>query len=205
MTAAACLVGDVDAGPTQVRGRGIQAQDAMSMHALIGRTVIARDLVSRGMRPTLVKSLTNVRQREVRQLWFEKHGQHSTPGQTPKNLVHYLKGDRQHCDISYAAVVYLNLSDQSAKYQIDPAVIIDAYDIVQHDVPTFSVEAMYYIARDWKNRQFHYEDCPKCRLPFITHLEDERHAHCPFCATVGKLSLSAINARAQKMATKDAS
>ncbi|TXI08260.1 MAG: hypothetical protein E6Q76_07375 [Rhizobium sp.] len=177
---------------------------APSYTIAIQQRLLASHLLQHGLQLSLTKAITQVPHSEVRKIYVELYGQKPRPGKTPESVMHFITSDQDNLCITLAALIYVNLTEESSRYQIDPLAMIKAFEIAREFIPSLRINALFYCARDYKEREYHFHHCPTCETHYVSHNNDHSNQQCPACSTTGHLTLSAIKAIAKNKAALSA-
>lgn len=142
---------------------------------------IAVRLLSGGVRPTHVESVTKVSKHRLSALWNDIHG-HPAKGQTPTFAYTFLKNSRS----AKQAAIYLSVyraivNEHEGKIGPDDLKLFlnsfDFYTAYNRGFRTLSMEQCFYLWRDYRKKSLVLRNCSRCRTNYV-YSEHQDAADC---------------------------
>jgi len=166
-------------------------------HVAILRTLgRVHDLVSRGMRPSLIASVVATNTKTIGQVYRAIMGRSPPSGQPPNNALHYLRKKDEYAILgALMAIAYMRQRSDQTSRSICPDTLCLTSDFIRANVgrsdiyhpllnsdtqPTAAgvppisgtlIEMLYFIIRDIQIKQADLVKCthPTCGRPYIWH------------------------------------
>lgn len=158
---------------------GIKSMNASRMH----KWQIAHFLISGGVRPINVESVTRLSRHQLNSLWVAIHG-FPAKGQTPVFSCIYF---RSHHAIREGIALVKILSMYGDQDINDPAVFLAAYQRFREVMPwnaELSMEKAFYLWRDYRKKIIVLRHCTRCKASYLyTEQADASNTmrNCTFC------------------------
>lgn len=159
---------------------GVKSIDAHRMH----RWQIAHFLISGGVRPINVESVTRLSRHQLNGLWVAMHG-YPAKGQTPLFSCAYFQSHKSIRE-GIAFVKLLNWYEHSGEIK-DPAFFLGVYQRFRELMPwtaEMTMEKAFYLWRDYRQKTIVLRRCTQCKASYLyTQQEDAGNVmrNCPFC------------------------
>jgi hypothetical protein len=141
---------------------------------------LARDLICAGLRLSIVRGLTGIGTRVLRQWWKEIHGVRPSNGKLPETVLSFIRNMDSAALLSACSVLHLRLRGDN----LSPESLLVVWREFQrlYDVP-IDINATYFAIRDIKARIVVLTRCDVCGASFIYDAGSKHTDHCPFCET----------------------
>lgn len=138
----------------------------------------AQQLISAGLRLTIVQHLTGVKTNVARDLWHEIHGKKPSTGKLPETSLCFMVTSSAACRVSAFAVFYSHFSNQN--YNISSSRLIAAYGEFNKIIPGFDINAAYRVVTDLFIGFMTFKRCKECSASFV-YSDHSKSSKCPFC------------------------
>lgn len=140
---------------------------------------LAHDLIRAGLRLSIVRSLTKVGTRALRQWWKDIHGVRPSNGKLPETVLSFIK-DRNSAAVVSAFAAFHN-SVHGKTLTADK--LLDSWQEFQRICAPLDINAAYFAVRDIRARIVILSHCNVCHADFIYDSGSKHTEQCPFCAT----------------------
>lgn len=141
----------------------------------------AKDLITLGMRGSIVSALTGVSGHHVKKIWYDIHNRVPPCGQLPAGVHVFIKDPITAANLS-GFVSFCIMKHGDVKTAMTARNIINAqlaYSWVSGS--TVDITAAYYALRDVASEMVLWHYCRGCRAYHMAHLRTYQMRHCPFC------------------------
>lgn len=140
---------------------------------------LARDLISAGLRLTIVQALTGVGVRTLRQWWKHVHGIRPSNGKLPESVLSFIKDKDSAARLSAFAAFHRRLHGS----ELTAESLLTTWREYQQICGAIDINAAYFAARDVKARIVVLQRCQECNAGFIYDAGSRHTDRCPFCKT----------------------
>lgn len=140
---------------------------------------LAHDLIRAGLRLSIVRGLTDIGTRTLRQWWKDIHGVRPSNGKLPETVLSFVR------DLDTAAVVsaYAALHLRLRGHELSPASLLATWREFRRLCAPIDINAAYFAIRDIKARIVVLAHCNTCGAAFIYDAGSKHTDRCPFCET----------------------
>ena len=139
----------------------------------------AHDLIHAGLRLSIVRGLTGIGIRTLRQWWKDVHGSSPPNGKLPDTVLSFIKDADMAANISAYAAFYLRLHGM----EISPASLLETWREFRRICAPIDINAAYFAIRDVKAGIVVLARCNTCSAAFIYDAGSKHTYRCPFCKT----------------------
>lgn len=139
----------------------------------------ARDLIHAGLRQSIVRGLTLLGTRGLRQWWKDIHGVKPSNGKLPETVLSFIKDRDAAARLSAFGAMYRRLHGS----ELTADSLLVTWREFQHICGPLDINAAYFAARDIKARIVMLAHCGVCNANFIYDSGSRFTDNCPFCAT----------------------
>ena len=138
---------------------------------------LANQLIRIGLRLSIVRSMTHLGTRILRQWWKEAHGVSPVNGKLPESVLSFIKDKSTASRLSAFAGMHQLIygTELTAKS------LLTTWREFQEICGPLDINAAYFAARDVKARIVVLSRCPKCNATYIYDAGSKHTDHCPFC------------------------
>lgn len=140
---------------------------------------LAYDLIRAGMRPSIVRGLTNVSALTLRQWWKDIHKVRPSNGKLPETVLSFIRGFDTAAAVSAYAAFHLRLRGR----ELSPASLLDTWREFRRLCAPIDINAAYFAIRDIRARIVVLARCNTCSAAFIYDAGSKYTDRCPFCKT----------------------
>jgi hypothetical protein len=140
---------------------------------------LAHNLIQAGLRLSIVRGMTSVGTRTLRQWWKDTHGVKSSNGKLPESVLSFIKDKDSATRLSAFAAFYKRLNGVN----LSPVSLLGAWREFQSACGPLDINAAYFAARDVRARIVMLAQCQVCHAAFIYDAGSKHTGHCPFCDT----------------------
>jgi hypothetical protein len=140
---------------------------------------LARDLIRAGLRLSIVRGMTDIGARTLRQWWKDIHGVRPSNGKLPETVLSFIRDLDTAAAISAYAAIHLRLCGQD----LSPASLLATWREFQRLCAPIDINAAYFAIRDIRARIVVPARCSTCRAAFIYDTGNKYTDLCPFCET----------------------
>lgn len=143
-------------------------------------------LLKSGLRIPLVRSLTGMSWRSLRDLWEVWHGSDiHPPGRMPSNAFAYIKAGQSQVALATLVTVYLSLEKE---HQTPTDAFVAAWAstrLFQGQETQLDINAAWYAVRDTKAGLMSFCKCKDCKAGyFFDAKETRKKTKCVFCGSL---------------------
>ncbi len=139
----------------------------------------AHDLIRVGLRLSIIRGLTRIGTRTLRQWWREIHGVSPSNGKLPETVLSYIKDRDTAARLSAFAVLHQRLYGG----ELSTASLLTTWKEYQTVCGPLDINAAYFAARDVRVQIVVLSQCQECSGTFIYDTGNKCTKHCPFCET----------------------
>ena len=145
----------------------------------LGNLQLAHDLIQAGLRLSIVRGMTRIGTRTLRQWWKDVYGVSPPNGKLPESVLSFIKDKNSAARLSAFAAFHKRLygSDRS------PSGLLTAWREFQSVCDPVDINAAYFTVRDIRARIVMFVPCKSCHAGFIYDSGSKHTDHCPFCDT----------------------
>jgi hypothetical protein len=152
--------------------------------------LLARELIARRARVSIVHLETGVSRGRLRQLYRELHG-HSAPcGQLPAIGCAAIQTRRTQLHASLLARAYERIGGPSVYRTLDIRSVIAAHDVyrllARRAAPEIDFTAAWVIARDLRVGASQLCRCPRCEVHYLVSENSRTAPTCPVCTVYAR-------------------
>lgn len=140
---------------------------------------LARDLMRAGLRLSIVRGLTRIGTRTLRQWWKDIHGVRPSNGKLPESVLSFIKDKDSAARLS----AFTALHKRVYGLVLTPQSLLVAWQEFQRLCGPLDINAAYYAIRDAKARIVVLARCDVCNAAFIFDVGNKHTEQCPFCDT----------------------
>lgn len=140
---------------------------------------LAHELIRAGLRPSIVRALTNIGPRTLRQWWKDIHGVRPSNGKLPETVLSFVRNLDTAAVVSAYAALHLRLCGN----ELSPASLLATWREFQRLCSPIDINAAYFAIRDIKARIVVLAHCNTCKAAFIYDVGSKHTDRCPFCET----------------------
>ncbi|WP_284155524.1 FlhC family transcriptional regulator [Sulfuricystis multivorans] len=145
----------------------------------LDRLRLARDLIKAGLRLAVVRSMTDIGTRTLRQWWKDIHGVRPSNGKLPESVLSFIKDKDSAARLSAFAAIHRRLYGAT----LTPETLLSTWQEFQDICCPIDINAAYFAARDVKARIVAFPRCTQCSASFIYDRGSRHTDRCPFCGT----------------------
>lgn len=139
----------------------------------------AHDLMKVGLRLSIIRGLTRIGTRTLRQWWKDIHGVKPANGKLPETVLSYIKDRESAARLSAFAVLHRRLFNKD----LTASTLITAWREFQDVCGPIDINAAYFAARDVRVKIVLLSECRTCSATFIYDTGNKHTTKCPFCNT----------------------
>lgn len=141
---------------------------------------LAHDLVRARLRLSIVRGLTGVGTKTLRQWWKEIHGVRPPNGKLPETVLSFIRSAETAAVISAYSAFYMRLCG----HEVMPAsgLFTTWLEFNRFFLP-IDINAAYFAIRDLRARIVVLARCSACSAVFIYDVGNTHTECCPFCKT----------------------
>lgn len=139
----------------------------------------AHDLIRAGLRLSIVRGLTRIGTRGLRQWWKDVHGVKPANGKLPETVLSFIKDKDAAAVISAYGALYKRLHGSVLTAES----LLAAWCEFERICEPIDINAAYFAARDIKARIVILALCGVCSANFIYDSGSRFTDNCPFCGT----------------------
>lgn len=166
----------------------------MSCLSHLNNLIIARDLISAGLRLPIVGRLTGVGTRILRKLWKEIHGTSPKNGRLPDTVLSFIEDYDSAAKLAafvaihktiYGVSVPASVDDKLNHLSLTPQSLLSAWREFQIiSTANLDINAAYYAVRDVSIQIVMFIKCRTCDARFIYDPRKKYTECCPFCKAI---------------------
>lgn len=139
----------------------------------------AHELIRAGLRLSIVRGLTRIGTRGLRQWWKDVHGVKPSNGKLPETVLSFIKDKDTAAAISAFGAMYRHLHGSVLTAES----LLAAWHEYERICGPMDINAAYFAARDIKVRIVMLALCSICNANFIYDSGSRFTDNCPFCGT----------------------
>lgn len=139
----------------------------------------ARELIQAELRLTIVRGLTRIGTRTLRQWWRDIHGVKASNGKLPESVLSFIRDKDAAARLSAFAVLNRRLHGQT----LTPESLLSSWREFRRHCAPLDINAAYFAARDVRASIVMLSRCRKCNAVFIYDAGSKHTIRCPFCET----------------------
>lgn len=140
---------------------------------------LAHDLIHAGLRLSIVRGLTDIGTRTLRQWWKEIHGVRPANGKLPETVLSFIHGMDSATLLSAYSALHLRLRGPD----LSPESLLAVWREFQRLCTPIDINAAYFSVRDIRARIVVLAHCNVCGAAFIYDAGSKYTDRCPFCET----------------------
>jgi hypothetical protein len=137
------------------------------------------DLIRAGLRLSIVRWLTGIGTRTLRQWWKETHGARPSNGKLPETVLSFIHDMDSAALLSTYAALHLRLRGPD----LSPESLLAVRREFQRFCAPIDINAAYFAVRDIRARIVVLTHCRVCGATFIYDAGSKHTDRCPFCET----------------------
>jgi hypothetical protein len=141
---------------------------------------LAHALIQAGLRLSIVRGLTRIGTRTLRQWWKDIHGAKPSNGKLPESVLSFIKDKDSAVKLSAFVAVYKRLNYGIV---ISPENLLATWREFLRICGTIDINAAYFAVRDVKVGIVVFSRCDQCNAGFIYDAGSRYTDRCPFCGT----------------------
>ncbi|MDO9227332.1 MAG: FlhC family transcriptional regulator [Pseudomonadota bacterium] len=145
----------------------------------LGSLQQANDLIRAGLRLSLVRGLTGIGTRTLRQWWKDIHGVKPSNGKLPETVLSFIRDRRMAARLSAYAALHERLNGRSLTAEN----LLSTWQEFQQFCGPLDINSAYFAARDVKTKIVLLSNCQVCNASYISDAGSKYTDHCPFCDT----------------------
>lgn len=140
---------------------------------------LARELIRAGLRLSIVRALTDIGTRTLRQWWKDIHGVRPPNGKLPESVLSYANDIESASLLSAYAALHFRMSGK----ELSAESLLTTWREFQRLCAPIDINAAYFAVRDVKARIVVLAHCNTCSAAFIYDAGSKHTDRCPFCET----------------------
>lgn len=140
---------------------------------------LASDLIRAGLRLSIVRGLTKIGTRALRQWWKDIHGVKPSNGKLPETVLSFIRDQNSAAVVSAYAALHLRLRGTD----LSPEALLSVWREFQRLCAPIDINAAYFAIRDVRARIVVLAHCNVCSAAFIYDAGSKHTDRCPFCGT----------------------
>jgi Flagellar transcriptional activator (FlhC). len=140
--------------------------------------LLAHELIRAGLRLSIVRGMTNVGTRALRQWWKDIHGTKPSNGKLPESVLSFIKDKDAAARIAACAALHNRLHPK-----LTAESLLVSWKESQRLCGPIDINAAYFAVRDVKAGIVVLARCRVCGASFIYDAGSKHTDHCPFCET----------------------
>lgn len=140
---------------------------------------LANELIRAGLRLSIVRSLTNIGTRALRQWWKDIHGVKPANGKLPETVLSFIKDKDSAAVLSAFGAFHKRLHGTALTAEN----LLTVWQEFQRICGPLDINAAYFTVRDIRARIVMLSHCDVCHADFIYDAGSKHTDHCPFCGT----------------------
>jgi len=137
----------------------------------------AHDLIQAGLRLSIVRGLTDVGTRTLRQWWKDIHGVKPSNGKLPESVLSFIRDKDSAARLAAYAALHKRLHGAVLRAEN----LLSTWREYQHYCGPMDINAAYFAVRDVKAGIVILAHCRVCNAAFIYDSGSRHTDHCPFC------------------------
>ncbi len=139
----------------------------------------AHELIRVGLRLSIIRGLTRIGTRTLRQWWKEVHGVSPSNGKLPETVLSYIKDREMGARLSAFAALHQRLFPD----ELTTTSLLATWREYQSICGPIDINAAYFAARDVLVSIVMLVPCRECNALFIYDAGSKHTDFCPFCET----------------------
>lgn len=147
--------------------------------AELERLQLAHELIRAGLRLSIVRGLTGIGTRTLRQWWKDAHGAKPSNGKLPESVLSFMKDRDSSARLSAFAALHKRLHGAT----LSPGSLLTTWREFQRICGPIDINAAYFAVRDIKAHIVTLAHCGVCNAAFIYDVGSRHTERCPFCGT----------------------
>lgn len=140
---------------------------------------LAHALIHAGLRLSIVRGMTNIGTRTMRQWWKEVHGTKPSNGKLPESVMSFIKDKDSAARLSAFAALHKRLHGS----ELTPESLLTTWREYQRLCGPVDINAAYFAVRDVRAWIVSLARCRVCNASFIYDTGSRHTERCPFCDT----------------------
>lgn len=140
---------------------------------------LAHDLIRAGLRLSIVRGLTDIGTRTLRQWWKDIHGVRPSNGKLPETVLAFIKNQDNAALLSAYAVFHKRLFGKSLTAES----LLASWREFEKVCSKIDINAAYFAVRDVRAQIVMLASCNTCSAAFIYDVGSKHTDRCPFCET----------------------
>jgi hypothetical protein len=137
----------------------------------------ARDLIEAGLRLSIVRALTDVNTRTLRQWWKDIHGVRPPNGKLPETVLSFIRDS----DSAAVASAYAAFHVRLRGTDLAPESLLTVWREYQRICAPIDINCAYFAIRDIRAGFVVLARCRQCKASFIYDTGSKHTDRCPFC------------------------
>jgi hypothetical protein len=147
----------------------------------INNYLLAYRLIKLGLRPPIVRYLTDLSWRATTDLWLAIHGRPKAGGKLPESVFRYMINFVAAANISSFAAMHIKFFPNQTRLGAEE-LLISYTEFISID-PSFDINVAYRVVMDLCVGIVALRKCPNCMASYVSSKEHYITKKCPFCRT----------------------
>lgn len=139
----------------------------------------AHELIRVGLRLSIIRGMTRIGTRTLRQWWNEIHGVSPANGKLPETVLSFIKDRESAARLAAFAVLHQRLFER----ELTTTSLLTTWREYQRICGPLDINAAYFAARDVRVKIVMLVQCQECNATFIYDAGSKYTDYCPFCET----------------------
>jgi len=139
----------------------------------------AHELIRAGLRLSIIRGMTRIGTRTLRQWWKDVHGVKPSNGKLPETVLSFIKDRDSAARLSAFAALHQRLFASD----LTTTSLMTTWQEYQRICGPLDINAAYFAARDVRVKIVMLVPCQVCNAAFIYDAGSKHTDHCPFCET----------------------
>lgn len=140
---------------------------------------LAHALIQAGLRLSIVRGMTGIGTRTLRQWWKDVHGVRPSNGKLPESVLSFIKDKDSAARLSAFAAFHRRLYGS----ELTPESLLTTWREYQRLCGAIDINAAYFAVRDVRAWIVSLSRCRACHAIFIYDAGSRHTDRCPFCDT----------------------
>ncbi|MBU9211617.1 FlhC family transcriptional regulator [Burkholderia multivorans] len=140
---------------------------------------LAHALIQAGLRLSIVRGMTDIGTRTLRQWWKDVHGVKPSNGKLPESVLSFIKDKDSAARLSAFAALHRRLHGS----ELTPESLLTTWREYQRLCGPVDINAAYFAVRDVRAWIVSLSRCRVCNATFIYDAGSRHTDRCPFCDT----------------------
>lgn len=140
---------------------------------------LAHALIEARLRLSIVRGMTGIGTRTLRQWWKDIHGVRPPNGKLPESVLSFIKDKDSAAKLSAFAALHKRLHGS----KLTPECLLTTWREFQRLCAPVDINAAYFAIRDIRARIVVLARCTVCSAAFIYDAGSRHTDRCPFCDT----------------------